>query len=414
MNKTLEKILEDELFENENFEGEGNLQIKNTSEGTKMPIQLIGNSIQDGEPSLENPIEIRNCGDNGNINFSVVNKNLINFAQTKKITRNGIDFYYNKDMDEFSFEGTATESIFVAAIFEFQKINYDSSKEYILRISNKIDSFSVNATEINVSTNGFIYSGQTSVKISDLDKNSPNGIGISGNVVEGQKYSGKFKMMIYEKTTDSEEYVLHQEQKNSIPVQKPFRSVNEDRDTFIFSNGKWYERHIISKHVITGDEAVKFTMSGEHPVFILTPYPNIWEGVLPSSGVISGYCNMFTVNGGFHTVTVVLQRVGDARIFELFFFNITEEFEENVDLFKNKLKELYNSGKPLYFTYKRDEPELILCTEEQTKELDKLMQITAYNDVTNIICEDEIPCNFKVDAKISKIKKLIEKENANV
>ena len=49
-----------------------------------------------------------------------------------------------------------------------------------------------------------------------------------------------------------------------------------------------------------------------------------------------------------------------------------------------------------------------------TKELDKLMQITAYNDVTNIICEDEIPCNFKVDAKISKIKKLIEKENANV
>lgn len=93
MNKTLEKILEDELFDNAVFEGEGNLQIKNTSAGTKMPITPIGYSYQDGEPSPENPIEIKNCRD---IEILNTHYNLLKptWAQDllDRLTANNIDY----------------------------------------------------------------------------------------------------------------------------------------------------------------------------------------------------------------------------------------------------------------------------------------------------------------------------------
>lgn len=47
---------------------------------------------------------------------------------------------------------------------------------------------------------------------------------------------------------------------------------------------------------------------------------------------------------------------------------------------------------------------------EQKEAYTKLMQATAYDDTTNIICTDEIPCSFRVNAKISKIKKIMEGE----
>ena len=49
-------------------------------------------------------------------------------------------------------------------------------------------------------------------------------------------------------------YEKNQFQTYTIPVQQPFRKIDEYEDTFIRKNGKWYERHYINRCILTGTE----------------------------------------------------------------------------------------------------------------------------------------------------------------
>ena len=86
---------------------------------------------------------------------------------------------------------------------------------------------------------------------------------------------------------------------------------------------------------------------------------------------------------------------------------------KSADDFKALLKQWYESGKPLRIEYELAEEKIIPYTPEQKEAYNKIMQAIAYDDETNIICTDEIPCNLKVNAKMSKIKKL-EQINAQI
>ena len=48
-----------------------NLTLEDSSNARFDKFVVSGNSIQDGEPNPEKPIEIRNCGDNGSVNFKI-------------------------------------------------------------------------------------------------------------------------------------------------------------------------------------------------------------------------------------------------------------------------------------------------------------------------------------------------------
>ena len=366
--------------------------------GTKEYIQFSPTM-----PSLNYPSEIESCGDNVNLlNYkNIIGDTLavndMDYIYSKQQTQDTRPWNYEKcDWIEKLEKGIYTLSV----IFQKQatvltteiRIFQESNHTQEIKVFNTLRLKDYTETQFEVTEAGNVgfefklYEGVCKIKLEKGTVATPY-----------SKYNeGNINFTISNKNL-ADSSVAHEEQNISIPVQKPFRAIDNYRDTFVQQNGKWYERHIIDEHVITGNEKVQFFMSGDHPVFILTPYPNVWDGLIQTSGRIPGKCNMFNVNLGFDSVTAVFQRLGDARIFELYFFNIAEDFEEDADLFKNKLQELYNSGNPMYFTYRRDEPELIECTEEQTKILNSLVNLHTYKGTTHIFSEDEVSPVFEIE-----------------
>ncbi len=61
-----------------------NITINDSSNLEFDKFNISGNSIQDGEPNLENKVDIKNCGKDGNINFKITNKNLFNAREAFK------------------------------------------------------------------------------------------------------------------------------------------------------------------------------------------------------------------------------------------------------------------------------------------------------------------------------------------
>ena len=558
MNKTLEKILEDELFETETFEGEGSLQIKNTSEGTKMNISVEGNGYQetrsgknkfdlskikqgtvfginckyneeeqtvsfDGTctednvnfgilttiniiptdsvtvyyiggtaskneegsgliqlqfwdnnlsflvenleelnsdnkqkskkpnangscsnitfrfdkgiilnnftlkvmlaedteyekygamPSPQFPSEVKACGDNGNIKFNTVNKNLLKTGLESQ-SKNGITIEKINE-SRYKLNGTSTNA------FRFLGNNYTLPKNKNFIFNSKLNSGTISEGHVFA----LLYKGNESMQ---YYKQLDTGLSEYGTVTNVEIY--QFGIYISKGTvcnnviidieiaTDDKatDIIPHEEQSISIPTQKPFRKINDYKDTFVKQNGKWYEKHIINRKIFTENEkGISVVNESKGYTRIRLNVADIARNIAGKPNIISCVMsNYFKYNGdsGYNQPTVHIAGNIEAIWIRddegLAGITTTEQFNE-------KLKEWNESGNPLYFDYLRAEPELIECTEEQTKELDKLMQLTAYDDVTNIICEDEIPCNFKVDAKISKIKKLKEQINAQI
>lgn len=70
-------------------------------------INIFGNSVQNGEPTPENPIEIKSAGDNGHIVEKFVNKNL--FDRTDKPWYNGTGLQVTSvDKGIYNLNGTRT------------------------------------------------------------------------------------------------------------------------------------------------------------------------------------------------------------------------------------------------------------------------------------------------------------------
>ena len=103
MNKTLEKILEDELFENQTFEVEGNLQIKHTSEGTKMPITLVGNSYQKVTEQGKNLCDLTKAKlQTSSKNDKVINNaNSITIIPKNELIHNYVKYFFDLDITQY-------------------------------------------------------------------------------------------------------------------------------------------------------------------------------------------------------------------------------------------------------------------------------------------------------------------------
>lgn len=417
MSKTLEKILEDELFKIEKFEGLGSLSIKNTSKDSKMQIAVAGNSYQEvregynkfdetwsngyftsdagvSSSSLsgchaDNYIEI---GDNKTIYV------LINVLQDCLIGR-----LYMMEFDEnyTAVKRRLTPSIYdstlEAGVHKYT-VNLSENCKYI-----KPSIYVLHDAEGNSLTPLKDYYGQyLQICISDNEVEKYEKIGkaptleyLSPNESCGDK--GNISVQISDNT--------EQEQNISIPVQEPFKAMKGYSDTFNFRDGKWYEKRYIKRRIFTGDE--NFSMTYGDSLFSLGGIRN------QSTTNHFAICNGFQ----FNTITSAMNNLRNGYFaMQYVQSSIFFKCEEcaTADDFKAKLKELYEAGTPLYVDYTVEEPEEVECTEEQTKILNKLQQILSYDDITQIICTDEIQCNFTVTAKISKIKKLEEQINAQI
>ena len=109
---TKKAIKEKEILSNnfEDSEVEGTeLELKNTAEAPLEVVEIAGNTIQNGEPSLENEVQV--AGVTGNVEISSKNKNQLILEDVAETTYYGVS--YSCKNGKISLNGTASQPIFI-------------------------------------------------------------------------------------------------------------------------------------------------------------------------------------------------------------------------------------------------------------------------------------------------------------
>lgn len=414
MNKTLEKILEDELFENQVFEGEGNLQIKNTSEETKLPIFPIGSSIQNGEPSSETPIEIKNCRD---IEILNTHKNLLKptWAQDllDRLTANNID--YDKAVNKIVeinghryFQYQSWLAIGSDLIY-FAKNCFKVNTQYTFKmkmmknndsISSNIKIYYTDGSHSGESMSQYANMTPIEYKMTSQVNKTIDYIGITAH--SAYTYIDLDSCILYEGTDDLPYEGYGQAYKFPSKEGQVFH-----KGDYLADDGTHHVRKTVELDEIK-NITVHTNSSGINTYYFRDVNDYLYD---KNIFAISSHFKYFgTVNGG----QLMFKKEEEGFSFyceessadRILYINCKKNLEE----FKAWLAEQKANGTPVKIEYELAEEIIEPYSSEQQEAYTKLMQAVAYENETNIICTDEIPCNFKVNAKISKIKKIMEGE----
>ena len=207
-------------------------------------INIFGNSIQNGEPTPENPIEIKSSGDNGYITEKIVNKNL--FDIEKIIRGKVLDTTTGEVIEREDTKWCTTDFINVSSkkvftlsgeivprSWQLRVVGYDKNKHYI---------------------NGFALEYYNKRTITFDEEVS---------YIRITFYNQNLEQFIQLETgSTATDYETHQEQTHTIPCQQPMRAIGDVKDTFVKVNGVWYERHYISRILsYNGEEITTAYMS---------------------------------------------------------------------------------------------------------------------------------------------------------
>lgn len=321
-------------------------------------INIFGNSIQNGEPTPENTIEIKSSGDNGYIVEKFVNKNLyLGNAKQSSATRLGVVSFKIKPNTTYTLN-SSNNSI--------QVINYyqDNNKDNI----------------INTNWQTLPYTFTTPANcyyLAQLLRNSNNSNIALTDLTNYQIEEGSV-------ATD---YEPHQEQLYTIPCQQPMRAIGDVKDTFVKVDGVWYERHYIARKIFNGTESFGLETSLGYTRFNYT-VSNI---IVPAtSGRVIGNTasNYFreSITNDYGIIIQVQTRVAfypDASI-------------TTVAEFKAWVSGRYNANKPLYLDYVMDDYTDLPCTQTQITALENLQKARTYKDVTHIYTDDEVPADLQI------------------
>ena len=375
-----------------------NIALEDSDEGELFITKILGNSKQDGEPSLENKADIKSAGDEGNINFTISNQNVAKIDERYwELTENKTIKNKNQNtgiiLTEFEVKEGQTVNVYLKLLSKPSKATTFTA--YIDTVVNNTIAFNnFNIFELNT-----IYK-----KTFVAEKDCKLRYTMWGNA---DRETFEFQFWAEIDTSDlADNYILHKGQSIEIPVQQPFRKIGDIRDIFIRQNGKWYEQHNIERYNLTGDEIL--TQSSSPPNRYSIYIPSNSQIALPDYDYRTDIlCNMFINTTNYSS--------GEGGKFG--HFNLSTNFlifsdidnEYTLDAFKAKLKELYDAEKPVYIDYVLAEPKLIECTEEQTKILNSLVDLHSYKRTTHIFSTDEVGPVFEV-VYAKDISKLFGKE----
>lgn len=288
-------------------------------------FDILGNSIQNGEASLETPSEIKSVGENGSINVAVLNKNLVKFDD---LSRNGITYHDTNKVTLKNATSYVYATVNLKSLSNLMKGKYvtittitngtvESGNDLDFIISSNKSTYKFE-THLPTSGSPYINSVNTRrIKLADDEYLS------AVNTYTRQSLTCDLEIELQIELADQRtDIVKHEEQDYIVPVQKPFRSVNDVRDIFIKQQNKWYEKHFIKRIESYNSEEID------------TEYISSTGGLDVGS-----------------TVDYILK-----------------------------------------------DPELIECTEEQTKVLEKIKEdLHTYKDTTNIFSEDEVGPVFELE-----------------
>ena len=173
----------------------------------------------------------------------------------------------------------------------------------------------------------------------------------------------------------------------TIPIQKPFYKIGDYVDNFIKQNNKWYEQHYIKELILTGEEEwSQSSLKNNRFAFKLT------DNVITDDSKILAMSNYF-VGTSYNQ----LQQSNLVNVISLNDGNIAIDTDNITDIetFKAKVKELYDSGNPIKVYYILATPELIECTEEQTQVLEQLSNLYLYEGINYLYSTDDLSPIFQ-------------------
>lgn len=332
-------------------------------------INIFGNSIQNGEPTPENPINIKSSGDNGHIVEKFVNKNLFDI---EKIIRGKVldittgELISRDDMNwcTTDFINVTSKKVFtlsgeiVPQTWALRVVGYDKNKHYINGFSGEYYNKKTITFDEEVSYIRFTF------------------------------YKRDYEQFIQLETgSTATDYEQHQSQTYTIPCQQPMRAIGDVKDTFVEVDGVWYERHYITRKIFDGTESFGLETSSGYARFNCT-ISNIIVPATSARVIGNTASNYFreSITNDYGIIIQVQTRVAfypDASI-------------TTVAEFKAWVSGKYNANKPLYLDYVMNNYTDLPCTQEQITALEALMKARTYKNITHIYSEDEVPANLEI------------------
>lgn len=201
---------------------------------------------------------------------------------------------------------------------------------------------------------------------------------------------------------DATTIIEHEGQAYTIPVQKPFRNVEDIRDHFIKKGGKYYEEHLVERYIFKGTETITTDNNGKR-IYLkfstnnLSNLPKVFAKTTAKYGLLCNYLNEVSATDTWNGVEGVSYCAVSTLNSSLSGFFVSINEFTTVDEYKNWFAQKYAAGNPFYVDYILAEPELIECTAAQTAVLQDIKDnLETYDDCTHIYSTDVVAPNFEV------------------
>ena len=335
----------------------------------------------------------------GSINVVICNKNLFNISNNT-VTASGLTAIIENGIVSLGGTSTSTSFLFLirnklslkAGTYTISTFNNNISSDDTtdLRITHRNGDGVIARAYLNNTNVSFTFTLDTDLEEGCLQIRSGSGNTFNNFVIKPQLELG----------SSATSFVPHQEQNISIPCQQPMKSIGNVRDKFILKeNGKWYERHYITRKIFDGTENWTFNESSINPFgVVLSGVTKLTDSQSNAPNCISNYFTTVawseTVSGGkFYESEFLMTSLTDNNL------RIRNNNYSTLDDFKSWLSEQYNAGTPVYVDYILKEPLDIECTSEQTEILNQMyIKAKSYKGVTHIYSNDAVSPNCYVEA----------------
>lgn len=333
---------------------------------------------KEATPTLENPSEVQAVGDSGSVEIKKTNKNWLPYDLFPTTTINGVTFTNNPD-GTIKANGTATANAFYRQDVTLQAGDYlltgspadaENSKYCIQAMGYGIGDFGEGQS--------FSLSKETAVPIRLMVW---QGVTVN-NII--------FKPMI-ESGNSKTEFIKHEGNTYTIPVQKPFYKLGDYADKFVKQDGKWYEQHNIALFDLSTTNWYAGSVQSGKDV-----KTKRWNSVNTISNYIM-YDNEAISNYFSENLTNVLwgtDKIGFNLESNKINIRLPVDTASNETEVKNFWQEKAKVQVP-YIYYVLAIPELIECTEEQTQVLEQLSNLYLYEGINYLYSTDDLSPIFQ-------------------
>lgn len=350
-------------------------------------LNLYGESVQDGTPTPESPVDIVSVGDDGAVEVTSCGKNLLEHVMAN-ITSSGITFTVNADKS-ITANGTATDNVVIEINHNF---TFMQSEKYIMSSGLSPDTISGVAYLAILDGKGAYPNNDVVI---EQDETTTERIAVV--VEKGTTVTNAvFKPMIRLEDTD-DTYEPYKGSTATITSGLPLCSIGSICDELIYNadgTGKIIKR--LYTYNFSGNEPFQMIDNNALIGFGITADLNIPKIFVPtrndSKVKISAISNIGIIGSQEDTTTgqsvIGVSQWGETQYM---YFSV-KEFTD-VSTIKGHLKTLAESGKPANLLYQLATPYEI---ELSATEMSELMQLQTYNGVTNIFNDNGAEMTVKV------------------